>query len=122
MDKIQKVIDESGKVYDENIKNSLIKLTDITGFDHSDKSLEAFYVAEKEIKDLIFLGTYNLLLALEQELESKRKFSKVSVIPKPGQKYLGVQKIQPLTETKRQYNKALTDIQTLLKAAKKEIK
>jgi len=37
----------------KEIKNILIKLTDVTGFDHSDAALEAFFTAEDKLLKLL---------------------------------------------------------------------
>lgn len=42
-----------------NIKNILIELTNITGFDHSSKSLEAFAICEDNVKSMV-QKAYNL--------------------------------------------------------------
>ena len=106
MNNIQKVIEERNT----KINKILVTLTDITGFDHSGKSLEAFHVAEAELKSHISETIRQVLQAVDEEVEHIKLIE--ASFPTSS-----------LTlDWKKGHNKALINVQSLLKSTKENIK
>lgn len=116
MNNIQRVIEESNT----KINKILVTLTDITGFDHSGKSLEAFHVAETELKTHIPETIRQVLQAVEEEVEGKKIIEKsvVKISYGTGED----SEVEVNSDRAVFYNSALSDIQSLLKSAKENIK
>lgn len=133
MNNIQRVIEERNT----KINKILVTLTDITGFDHSGKSLEAFHVAETELKTHISETIRQVLQAVEEEVEGMKKNVTLDIkkIPDKDNKGLIIINAETLPAImhnarefmkdlryERDYNSAISDIQSLLKSAKENIK
>lgn len=111
MNNTQRVIEESNT----KINKILVTLTDITGFDHSGKFLEAFHVAETELKTHISETIRQVLTAIEEEVEKLYKDEH------PVDCIDGVTPVETYGY-EEEYNSALKEVKSLLKQAKDSIK
>jgi peptide subunit release factor 1 (eRF1) len=67
-------------IIEQEIKNSLIKLTDVTGFDHSGTALEAFAVAENELKELFTSQQHKLLQSIVEMIPKEKPMNTFSFV------------------------------------------
>lgn len=107
------------RAYEAGLKENVIKV-DKSNMKWLKETGEGIEFLKSLMADAKKEGRQETLKEVVEKAKGMKKFSLKSVIPPPGQKYLGVQSIEPLTETKRQYNVALSSLISWLEAEMKK--